>query len=98
MKKQMAYLAEANVYRGGVTASHLNHETTRVRFGTYGNNKLGLRFKVASKGGGTTQVLLTIGPKDFSRILAAMIDTDRDSALADMTAAIAAVHAKRGKG
>jgi hypothetical protein len=97
VKKEMTYLRDANVYRGGVTAPQLNRETTKVRFGTYRNNKLGSRFRLASKGGGTTQVLLTIGPKDFPLMLSAMIDADRASALAAMTATLAAVHAKRNK-
>jgi hypothetical protein len=96
MNRRMAHLKDAKVFRGGVTVLHLTHETTKVRFGTYGK-KLGVRFRLASKGGGTTQVLLTIGPKDFARILSEMIDADRASALADMTAALAAVHAKTEK-
>src|SRR6266511_4172355 len=55
----MAQLKNTKVYRGGVTAQYLTHETRECSF--HANTKdraLDIRFRLASKGGGTTEVLL----------------------------------------
>jgi len=66
----MPQLKHSKVYRGGRTASNLSLETGQcsasvdLRDGT-----LDIRFDLASKGGGTTCVLLQIGKGDFQTLL-----------------------------
>lgn len=66
----MPQLKNSKIYRGSVTASYLTLETKRCSFNANNRDKaLDLRFKIASKGGGTTSVFLQIGKEDFSDIL-----------------------------
>src|SRR6185369_12569909 len=75
----MPNLEHSKVFRGGVTAPHLTAET---RWCTYNVNlsdqALDLRFNLASKGGGTTSVLLQIGRKDLPAILDAIAEAIPD--------------------
>ena len=66
----MAKLEHTKIYRGGVTAPHLTTETSECSFHTnISNRALDFRFHLASKGGGTTEVLLRIGLDDLPLIL-----------------------------
>ncbi len=66
----MIRLKSTKVYRGGVSASELRRESTisRARVDK-GSKSLEFEFNIASKGGGTTQILLEIGQEDFKSIL-----------------------------
>ncbi len=69
----MPDLNNSKVYRGGVTAPYLNLETRRCTFNVNTrDDALDLRFKLASKGGGTTSVLLQVGKSDLSDVLEAI--------------------------
>ena len=69
----MADLKHTNIYRCGVSARYLNLETRKCSFSAdTAKNALDLRFHLASKGGGTTSVLLQIGMNDLSAILEAI--------------------------
>lgn len=71
----MAELKHTKIYRGGVTSPHLNLETQKCSFrANQNNNALDLRFQIASKGGGTTSVLLRIGMDDLPTILEAIAE------------------------
>jgi hypothetical protein len=66
----MAKLEHTKIYRGGVTASYLTTETSECSFNTnISKRALDFRFQLASKGGGTTDVLLRIGLDDLPLIL-----------------------------
>jgi hypothetical protein len=81
-------LADAQVCRSGRTARTWNAETKKVELDP---SKEGLRldFAMQSKGGGVTEVKLTIGPRDFSSIVATMVLADRTVAIREMAAAVA---------
>lgn len=69
----MADLKHTDIYRAGVSARSLNLETRKCSFHeNTAKNALDLRFNLASKGGGTTSVLLRIGMNDLSAILEAI--------------------------
>ena len=87
----MPRLQNSLVLRGGVTARHWSHGTSNIR--VYGNtNGMSLSFKLASKGGGFTDIQATIDPSDFPEIVNQMMKSDRDGALRVMSAAIAEHH------
>jgi hypothetical protein len=66
----MPKLKHTKVYRGGVSAQSLNYETSDATFNTTLSQKaIDFRFNLASKGGGTTSVLLRIGVDDLSSVL-----------------------------
>jgi hypothetical protein len=66
----MAKLEHTKIYRGGVTASRIFLETSECSFNTnIAGRAFDLRFELASKGGGTTSVLLRIGLDDLPLIL-----------------------------
>ena len=69
----MASLKNTKIYRGGVTAPYITFETSSCTF--HANTKEGgldFRFNLASKGGGTTSVLLRVGTADLPEILNAV--------------------------
>jgi hypothetical protein len=69
----MAKLEHTKIYRGGITAPYLTIETRDCTFNTnISERALDLRFQLASKGGGTTSVLLQIGLDDLPLILEAI--------------------------
>ena len=61
-------LQHSNVKRGGVTAQYWYGETNVVS-GNVNESGLHLRFTLPSKGGGDTDILLTVGPEDLQLIL-----------------------------
>jgi hypothetical protein len=66
----MTTLNNVKIYRGGLTAHHLSLETEKCSF--YVNqrdNSIEFRFNLASKGGGTTVVLLRVGMGDLPDML-----------------------------
>ena len=77
----MPQLNHSKVYRGGVTARSYSRENSQcsasvdARDGT-----LQIQFYLASKGGGTTQVLLQIGKEDFQAIIMEFASSQPESA------------------
>lgn len=66
----MPQLKSSKIYRGGVTAPNINFETSTVSASVnLRDESLDIRFNLASKGGGTTQVVLEIGKGDFHILL-----------------------------
>jgi hypothetical protein len=66
----MAKLEHTKIYRGGVTAPRITMETRECSFNTnISERAFDFRFRLASKGGGTTFVLLQIGLDDLPLIL-----------------------------
>ena len=90
----MKKLAAAQVFRSGRTARTWNHETDKVELGT-GANGLEVRFSLSSKGGGITEVQVTIGSEDFAVLTAAMTSADRVSATREMAATLASEMARQ---
>ena len=77
----MPELQHTKVYRGGVTAPYLTIETRECTF--HANTKssaLDVRFNIASKGGGTTSILLQIGLADLPAILETIASTMPETA------------------
>jgi hypothetical protein len=66
----MPQLKHSEIYRGGLTAASRSFETNKC-FASVDQSKgtLDIQFQLASKGGGTTCVLLKIGKEDFQTIL-----------------------------
>jgi hypothetical protein len=83
----MKKLSVAQVYRAGRTARTWNFETSKVQLSS--EARFMLRFSLSSKGGGITEVKVTIGSEDFASLLQAMIAADRGRAMVDMSAALA---------
>ena len=63
----MAELKNSNVRRSGVSVNYWNKEDTKI-FGDISNG-LRFRFNMASKGGGKTDVMLTIEPEDLRPLI-----------------------------
>lgn len=62
----MANLRHTRIYRGGVTAPCLTVESHSCSLDVNSKeNSLDFRFHLRSKGGGTTEVLLRLGPNDL---------------------------------
>jgi hypothetical protein len=72
----------AQIFRSGETVSHWNHETDDVTVSPKseypGNSGVQLRFKIASKGGGVTDVALIVNEEAFDYFLQAMWETSPD--------------------
>lgn len=62
-------LRHSVVDRGGVTASQWSGSTRDISATTSPKGDIGLRFKLPSKGGGTTDILLTLDARDLRRLL-----------------------------
>ena len=72
----MVKLEHTEIYRGGVTADSFKFEPRNCTFTTnMVDRALDLTFRLASRGGGTTKVLLQIGLDDFTLILEAIAST-----------------------
>jgi hypothetical protein len=66
----MPLLKHSKIYRGGITAPQLTIETHHVSCNANAVERaLDARFHLASKGGGTTSVLLRLGLDDLPAIL-----------------------------
>ena len=69
----------AQIFRSGETVSYWNHETDDVtvtpKSAHPGNTGVQVRFKLASKGGGVTDVALIVTEEAFDYFLQAMWET-----------------------
>ena len=66
----MPQLKHSRVFRAGLTAPSLNFETSTCSASVnMRDESLDIRFNLASKGGGTTQVVVEIGKGDFQASL-----------------------------
>ncbi len=66
----MSQLKHTKIYRGGATASSLTFESDQCSAEVDEEvDTLNIKFSIASKGGGTTDILLVIGEGDFQTIL-----------------------------
>ncbi len=79
-------LKGANVYRAGVTARSMAHETCDVDLEN-GQPRAGVSnvFTLTSKGGGTTSVRYVNSAQDYMAHLQLMVQNDRNAALAAMS-------------
>jgi hypothetical protein len=73
-------LTHSNVLRSGVTARYWASGTDEVDVSS-NPKSVSIRFRIDSKGGGQTEVELNIRPKDFSALLRAMADTNRETTI-----------------
>jgi hypothetical protein len=84
----MSKLKAASVHRSGRTARTWNFENDKVdlvqRQGT-----IELKFSLASKGGGVTDVKVAVGPSGFLAMLEAMVDANRRQTMENMAALLA---------
>ena len=96
MRHMRAKLADAKIERSGVTARTWNFETTDVSLET-ASGSMRLLFKLRSKGGGVTEVRLSIGPKDFAVLAHAFVLGDRGVAMQAMSARLAEELARQGQ-
>jgi hypothetical protein len=77
----MSNLKHSKIYRSGITARAWAHETRECTFGTNAKERsMEFRFCLASKGGGTTEVLLQVGIEDLPQILEAIATKFPESA------------------
>ncbi len=66
----MPDLKHSTVYRGGITASRLSSETSKVCIHVNTQERsIEFRFNIDSKGGGVTSILLSVGFADLGYIL-----------------------------
>lgn len=82
----MPQLKRSSVDRSGVTARYWTHETNTVSYTA--TKDLKLRFSIASKGGGHTDIQLSIPPQDLCLIIlsiAKAMPSDLAVALANAT-------------
>src|SRR4051794_31127008 len=90
----MPKLSAAEVARSGRTVRGWKSETRNVYLGC-NNQGFSLRFSLNSKGGGITDVKLTIGPDDFPAIASSMVEANRERAIREMATEIANEMAKQ---
>jgi hypothetical protein len=86
MRKKLDY---AFVYRAGQTARSLNQESTDVLFSAKGN-EIRFDFKLRSKGGGISDVQMTVGSWNFPTLLSSMLAIDRELVMCEMAKLLAA--------
>jgi hypothetical protein len=84
----MAKLGSAQVFRAGRTARSWNHENDKVDLDSR-DDSLELLFSLSSKGGGVTEVRVTIGGDDFGTLARGMAQANRSHALHAMAVALA---------
>src|SRR4051812_3493554 len=83
-------LEDTRVFRGGRTAREMKLETESVELdGWNEDGALRLRFRMKSKGGGITRVTIKVGPKDFAKLLDAMIRANRQDMMREAAAVLA---------
>ena len=76
----MTELQHTTIQRGGETARKWTRETSDCGFDlNIAERGLEFRFKIASKGGGFTEVLLTVGLEDLPVVLEAIANGIPDS-------------------
>lgn len=81
----MIELPNTQVWRGGISSNYVNKESSSVRCqGRTHNSRQGepcitLVHNLASKGGGTTQVIIDIGPQGFEGLIREMMIADREA-------------------
>jgi hypothetical protein len=81
----MGALCDSTVLRGGQTStSPLAIETRHVELSAE-PKRVRIDFSIASKGGGTTCICLTIGPGDFRNLIENMIVSDHAAAMSAMS-------------
>ncbi len=86
----MANLEHAKIYRGGITAQYINLETTSCSYRIDQREKsIAFSFNIASKGGGTTRVVLHVGKDDWAELFKQIGSAfpDQAPALAEASAA-----------
>jgi hypothetical protein len=69
------------VLRGGETASRWSGNGWGARLGTVKSGKVSVRFKMASKGGGTSDVLVKIDHENFEELAKAMMRANSKGAI-----------------
>lgn len=82
------YLIGSKVRRSGATSRHWDNATHEVRVYSE-DNALVVRFDIASKGGGTTELEVMIYPCDFDKLLEGMMRASPQSAAKLMAAELA---------
>ena len=77
----MTRLNNSTVYRGGATATRWKEEpdANPVVTPSKSDRSIKLRFSVPSKGGGTLDLQLTVGLKDFGKLFGAMMEAGEKS-------------------
>ena len=77
----MTKLTNSTVQRGGATARRWTEEPNAAPAVTPSNidRSIKLRFSVPSKGGGTLDLQLTVGLKDFGKLFGAMMEASAKS-------------------
>ena len=89
----MKKLSAASVFRSGRTAQGWNRESADVSVSEDG--PFSVRFSLKSKGGGITDVKVTIGSEDFASLLQGMIAAERGRAMLEISGALATQIAKQ---
>ena len=75
------------VQRSGVTARHYNREDTKTTLsegkmpGHPARRGARIHFTMASKGGGESDVLVSISPQDFAQVAELMFEADQNAAI-----------------
>jgi hypothetical protein len=87
-------LTAAEVRRAGRTAREWNLEASRVELDT-DDDSLDFQFSLSSKGGGITDVKVSIGLGDFGAVISAMFEANRGRAMHEVAAALATEIAKQ---
>lgn len=81
-------LQDSKVYRGGRTSRRLTSVGSFVELEAR-DGRIDLDFGMPSKGGGTTDVKVSLGADDFASIIEAMVKVDRQRALQGLSAILA---------
>lgn len=79
----MGTLCYSRVFRGGVSQKYLTDEESDIHISS--SDMLEIKFSIASKGGGSTAILLSIGSRDFKSLVRHMSASHRATAMRAMS-------------
>ena len=96
MRKQLSC---TEIYRGGITSSYLSLETRKCSY-VYNDrlDRAELRFHIASKGGGTTSVLVRLGYDDLRDMVFGLAEISPSQGLSLLLDGVVYVHSKMSDG
>ena len=66
--------------RGGVSSRHWYQQGIPVKVEVFSSH-MSLWFKMASKGGGQSEIKISVGPEDFDELISGMLESDFDATL-----------------
>ena len=93
----MGALCYSKVFRGGVSQKRLPHETRTTDIHISASDELSIEFAIPSKGSGWTNIILSIGSRDFKILVRHMSASHRAAAMRAMSSELKRLRKMRGR-